>query len=283
MGSKGEILLLGGDGMLGRILRENWKGRSLAYTTRREKNDPLALYCDLENPKFESDLPKAGVFVLAAGITSFQGCEKAPDKAWIVNVEAVARIAKYCSRHGIRLIFLSSSSIFNGMSQDPEETAPPSPMTLYGKMKKEAENLVQTSKCNFQIVRLTKIMDSSSGFIRDCSQRLDHGEKIVASPQMPVAPLRGKWVQEAIQKCLNLREDNILHLSPTDETSYYKLAEEIVAKKNLPQCNLLVQSASELKKNCLWTPRQAKLGTQRSSRMLNLEMPSWIEVLKEVK
>ena len=126
-------------------------------------------------------------------------------------------------------------------------------------------------------------MDSSSGFIRDCSQRLDHGEKIVASPQMPVAPLRGKWVQEAIQKCLNVRENSILHLSPTDETSYYKLAGEIVAKKNLPQNNLLVQSESELKKNCLWRPRHAKLGTQRSSRMLNLEMPSWIEALKEVK
>lgn len=283
MVAKDGILLLGGDGMLGRILRENWKGRSLAYTTRREKNDPLALYCDLENSKFESDLPKAGVFILAAGITSFQGCEKTPDKAWIVNVEAVARIAKFCSRHGIRLIFLSSSSIFDGMGQDPEEAAPPSPMTLYGKMKKEAENLVQTSKCSFQIVRLTKIMDSSSGFIRDCSKRLDHGLKIVASPQMPVAPLRGKWVQEAIQKCLNVRENSILHLSPTDETSYYKLAGEIVVKKNLPQCNLLVQSESELKKNCLWRPRHAKLGTKRSSRMLNLEMPSWIEVLKEVK
>ena len=281
--TKDGILLLGGDGMLGKILRENWKGGSLAYTTRREKNDPLALYCDLENSKFESDLPKAGIFILAAGITSFQGCEKTPDKAWIVNVEAVARIAKFCSRHGIRLIFLSSSSIFDGMGQDPEEAAPPSPMTLYGKMKKEAENLVQTSKCSFQIVRLTKIMDSSSGFIRDCSKRLDHGLKIVASPQMPVAPLRGKWVQEAIQKCLNVRENSILHLSPTDETSYYKLAGEIVVKKNLPQCNLLVQSESELKKNCLWRPRHAKLGTKRSSRMLNLEMPSWIEVLKEVK
>ena len=283
MAAKDGILLLGGDGMLGRILRENWPQRSLLYTTRRRKNDPLALYCDLESAKFESDLPKAEIFILAAGITSFQGCEKTPDKAWMVNVEAVGKIAKYCSRHGIRLIFLSSSSIFDGMRQDPEETASPSPMTLYGKMKKEAENLVQTSKCNFQIVRLTKIMDSSSGFIRDCSQRLIHGEKIVASPQMPVAPLRGKWAQEAIQKCIKVSEDTILHLSPTDETSYYKLAEEIVAKKELAQDNLMVQSASELKKNCVWKPRHAKLGTQRSSRMLNLEMPSWIEVLKEVK
>ena len=283
MGSKGEILLLGGDGMLGRILRENWAQGSLLYTTRRRTKDPLALHCDFESLKGNLDLPRGGTFVLAAGITTFQGCEKDPKRAWIVNVEAVGKIARHCSRHGIRLLFLSSSSIFDGMSPDPKETDAPSPMTLYGKMKKEAENLVQGSKCCFQIVRLTKIMESSSGFIPDCSQRLDHGEKIVASPQMPVAPLRGKWVQEAIQKCLNLREDNILHLSPTDETSYYKLAEEIVAKKNLPQCNLLVQSASELKKNCLWIPRHAKLGAQRSSQMLNLEMPSWIEVLKEVK
>ena len=234
MVDKDGILLLGGDGMLGRTLRKNWPGRSLVYTTRRKKTDPLALYCDFENLKFENDLPHAGVFILAAGITTFQGCERAPDKAWVVNVEAVAKIAKYCSRHGIRLIFLSSSSIFDGMSQDPEETAPASPMTLYGKMKKEAENLVQASKCSFQIVRLTKIMDSSSGFIRECSECLDHGKKIVASPQMPVAPLRGKWVQVAIQKCLNITEDSILHLSPRDETNYYKLAEEIFAKKKPP-------------------------------------------------
>jgi dTDP-4-dehydrorhamnose reductase len=283
MVDKDGILLLGGDGMLGRTLRKNWPGRSLVYTTRRQKTDSLALYCDFESSNFENDLPHAGVFILAAGITTFQGCERAPEKAWVVNVEAVAKIAKYCSRHGIRLIFLSSSSIFNGMSQNPEETAPPNPTTLYGKMKKEAENLVQGSRCCFQIVRLTKIMDSSSGFIRECSERLDHGEKIVASPQMPVAPLRGKWVQVAIQKCLNIKEDCILHLSPRDETNYYKLAEKIVAEKNLPLSSLLVQSESELKKNSLWTPRHAKLSTERSSRILNLEMPSWTEVLKEVK
>lgn len=281
--AKDGILLLGGDGMLGRTLRKNWPSGSLLYTTRRGKIDPLALYCDLEKPKFENELPRTGVFILAAGITTFQGCEQDPDKAWVVNVEAAGKIAKHCSRHGVRLIFLSSSSVFDGMSRDPKEADPPNPKTLYGKMKKEAEDLVKSSGCAFQILRLTKIMDSSSGFIRDCSQRLDHGEKIVASPQMPVAPLRGKWVQEAIQKCLNVREDSILHLSPTDETSYYKLAGEIVAKKNLPMNNLLVQSESELKENCLWRPRHAKLGTQRSSLMLNLEMPSWIEVLKEVK
>lgn len=282
MVAKDEILLLGGDGMLGRILRENWPQRSLLYTTRRRKNDPLALYCDLESTRFEDDLPQAEVCILAAGITTFRGCEKAPERAWVVNVEAVGKIAKYCSRHGMRLIFLSSSSIFDGMTQDPEENTNPSPMTLYGKMKKEAEDLVKSSGCLFQIVRLTKIMDSTSGFIRECSQRLDHGEKIVASQQMPVAPLRGKWVQKGLQKCINMKEEMILHFSPIDETSYHNLALEIVAKKCAKE-NVLTQSEKDLRKKSLWIPRHAKLGTQKSSIMLNLEMPKWIDVLQEIK
>jgi len=283
MVAKDGILLLGGDGMLGRILRENWSGRRLAYTTRREKSDPLALYCDLERSKFENNLPRTGIFIMAAGITTFQGCEQTPDKAWLVNVEAVGKIAKYCSRHGIRLIFLSSSSIFDGIKPDQMETDLPNPMTLYGKMKKEAEDLVKSSGCLFKIVRLTKIMDSATGFMQDCCSRMESGKSINASPLLPVAPLRGKWVQEGIQKCVNIKEEMILHFSPIDETSYHNLALELVAKKKRGKENVLSQSEEDLRKKCSWIPSHAKLGTQKSSIMLNLEMPKWIDVLKEIK
>lgn len=283
MVDKDRILLLGGDGMLGRTLRENWPNRSLVYTTRRQKNDPLALYCDLESSKFENDLPHAGVFILAAGITTFQGCEQAPDKAWVVNVEAVGKIAKYCSRHGIRLLFLSSSSIFDGMNPDPKETDPPSPMTLYGKMKKEAENLVQTSKGCFQIVRLTKIMDPSSGFMQECSSRLEGGKIVKASPDLPVAPLSGKWVQTALLKCLKNKNEGIFHLSPKDETSYYTLVKEIGARKGKPSTKIQKQSRRSLLKKILWLPRYAKLSAKESSEKLGLNMPRWLDTLKGVE
>lgn len=242
MVSKNGILLLGGDGMLGRTLRKNWPSGSLVYTTRREKIDPLALYCDLEKPKFEIELPRSGIFILAAGITTFQGCEKDPKRAWIVNVEAVGKIARHCSRHGIRLLFLSSSSIFDGMSEEPKEADAPCPVTLYGKMKKEAENLVQASRCSFQIVRLTKIMDPSTGFMQECCSRLKGGKSVKASPELPVAPLSSKWVGTALLQCLKSKNEGIFHLSPIDETSYYTLAIEIGARKGEPPEKIQKQS-----------------------------------------
>lgn len=283
MGSKGEILLLGGDGMLGRILRENWTQGSLLYTTRRRTQDPLALHCDFESLKRNLDLPRSGTFVLAAGITTFQGCEKDPKRAWIVNVEAVGKIARHCSRHGIRLLFLSSSSIFDGMSPDPKESDAPCPMTLYGKMKKEAEILVQASHCCFQIVRLTKIMGSSSGFMQDCGSRLESGKSVKASPELPVAPLPGKWVGAALLQCLKNKNEGIFHLSPIDETSYYEFAKEIGARKGQPPKKIQKQSRRSLLKNCLWLPRYAKLSTKISSERLGLEMPKWIDVLEREK
>ena len=94
--------------------------------------------------------------------------------------------------------------------------------------------------------------------------------------------MRGKWVQEGIQKCVNVIEEMILHFSPIDETSYYNLALEIVAKKRANE-NVLTQSEKDLRKKCLWIPRHAKLGTQKSSRMLNLKMPKWLDILQEIK
>ena len=283
MGSNGEILLLGGDGMLGRILRESWAQGSLLYTTRRRTKDPLALHCDFESLKGTLDLPRGGTFVLAAGITTFQGCEKDPERAWIVNVEAVGKIARHCSRHGIRLLFLSSSSIFDGMSPDPKETDAPSPMTLYGKMKKEAENLVQASRCSFQIVRLTKIMDPSTGFMQECYSRLKDGKSVKASPELPVAPLSSKWVGTALLQCLKNENEGIFHLSPIDETSYYTLAKEIGARKGEPPEKIQKQSKKSLLKNCLWLPRYAKLSAKKSSESLGLKMPKWMDALKGVK
>jgi dTDP-4-dehydrorhamnose reductase len=277
------ILLLGGDGMLGRTLRKNWPSGSLVYTTRRGKIDPLALYCDLEKPKFENELPRTGVFILAAGITTFQGCEQDPDKAWAVNVEAVGKVAKHCSRHGVRLIFLSSSSVFDGMSRGPKEADTPNPKTLYGKMKKEAEDLVKSSGCAFQILRLTKILDLSSGFIHDCCNRIKSGESIIASPVLPVAPLSGKWVRSALLKCVKNNNEGIFHLSPTNETSYYTLALKIGAKKENTSCNIQKQPDSSLRKNCSWLPRYAKLGTLESSVKLDLVMPNWQDVLDNIK
>lgn len=283
MVSKNGILLLGGDGMLGRTLRKNWPSGSLVYTTRREKIDPLALYCDLEKPKFEIELPRRGIFILAAGITTFQGCEKDPRRAWIVNVEAVGKIARHCSRHGVRLIFVSSSSIFDGMSPDPKETDAPCPVTLYGKMKKEAENLVQASRCRFQIARLTKIMDSSSGFMQECSIRLESGKSVRASPELPVAPLSSKWVGTALLQCLKNKNEGIFHLSPINETSYYELAKEIGIRKEQPQEKVRKQSRRSLLKNCLWLPRYAKLSAIESSLNLGLNMPKWTDAVEEIR
>jgi dTDP-4-dehydrorhamnose reductase len=156
-------------------------------------------------------------------------------------------------------------------------------MTLYGKMKKEAENLVQASRCPFQIVRLTKIMDPSTGFMQECCSRLKGGKSVKASAELPVAPLSSKWVGTALLQCLKSKNEGIFHLSPIDETSYYTLAKEIGARKGEPPEKIQKQSKKSLLKNCLWLPRYAKLSAKKSSESLGLKMPKWMDALKGVK
>ena len=92
-------------------------------------------------------------FLLHLGATSsIPFCSDNPALAYQVNVEATAVLARLCSKHGVRMLFTSTDMVYDGKCGNYSENDLPSPLSVYGKTKMEAEE--QVLEKNFPVFRL---------------------------------------------------------------------------------------------------------------------------------
>ncbi|NBP01874.1 MAG: hypothetical protein EBU90_17395, partial [Proteobacteria bacterium] len=101
-----QILLVGGDGLIGKALQRRWGAEKLRTTSRKLQTQSTGtLMWDLVQPMPDFSLQAGDVVLMAAALTSLEGCEKNRQLAHRVNVEAPAEVAGLCARKGARLIF----------------------------------------------------------------------------------------------------------------------------------------------------------------------------------
>lgn len=277
-----QILLVGGDGLIGKALQRRWGAEKLLCTSRKLKTQSAGtLMWDLVQPMPNFSLQAGDVVVMAAALTSLEACEKNPQLARRVNVEAPAEVANLCARRGARLIFLSSSAVFDGEKSFPKETDTPCPVTEYGRNKAEAERLIQASGAKYLILRLTKVLSLSDGYLAGLMRALAQGQRVEASPDLPVAPLSLHWTVEAITRCLNFEEGGIFHLSPKDDTNYYEMVRKAAEMYGYPVSLIVKQKLADLQKLLPQIPRNAALLPKKAASQLGLAVPMWSAALEK--
>jgi dTDP-4-dehydrorhamnose reductase len=141
----GRILITGGAGFLGAAVRrrapsEHQPAPCVTYhRTRPPAGDDECLPLDIRDAEatarlFESIQP-AVVIHTAASMT--------PSDFQSVIVGGSRTVARAAARVGAELLHLSSDMVFDGDNAPYAESAPPSPITAYGRAKAEAETIVR--------------------------------------------------------------------------------------------------------------------------------------------
>jgi len=72
-------------------------------------------------------------------MTDVEECERDPEKAERVNADAVAKIVEQCAECRARLVHLSTDYVFDGTGTPYEEDAATSPLSHYGRSKRDGE------------------------------------------------------------------------------------------------------------------------------------------------
>lgn len=134
------VLILGGDGMLGRQLRRVLAGRhEVQATVRRETREPgLVPGLDLRDFARVSDLVAAlrpEAVVNAVGIVKQRS--EATDAELSIEVNALLphRLARLCASVETRLVHFSTDCVFSGRAGRYRESDLPDPADLYGRSK----------------------------------------------------------------------------------------------------------------------------------------------------
>ncbi len=98
-----------------------------------------------------------------AGLTKIDECERNPRKASRLNKWLPGRLAEITAQQGIRLLHISTATVFDGKCGNYTEEDRPNPLSVYAKSKLEGERSVSSRNPDALITRISIFGWSPSG------------------------------------------------------------------------------------------------------------------------
>jgi len=262
----GRVLIVGGDGLIGRALAGDLAARGwrVRATTRRAGPGPAL---DLATP-FDAAAVTEGVdaLVLSAAVTGRAACERDPAGAHRVNVEAPVALARPVLARGGQVVFLSTHIVLGGDRPFLPPDAPHAPVDVYSRQKAEAEAWLAElpgAAEGLSIVRLTKVLDWSSGVLAGWRATLAAGQTIEAYTDLVLAPVTAGHVVAALARLLQDRVCGVVHLSGAEEISFADLAFALAGPLGWPHGSIRPMAGRPVNPLAAASPRHASLAAER--------------------
>jgi dTDP-4-dehydrorhamnose reductase len=139
---KHKIVITGGNGRFGRILKKIFKSKKLLYPDKSDLNilSTKSIYKYLKKTK-----PK--ILIHLAGLSRpMKIHDKEIIKSIDLNIIGTANIVKICSKFKVKLIYFSTSYVYEGKKGNYKETDPVLPFNNYAWSKMGGECSVQMYK-----------------------------------------------------------------------------------------------------------------------------------------
>ena len=176
-----KILVLGADGQLGKALRSAYADTSnVEFATRADFDLCAESSYTGRNWKNYSTIINAAAYT---GVDTAQTPE-GRQRAWAINVTAVANLAKVATSHGITLVHVSSDYVFDGTSEVHAEDEALTPLGVYGQSKAAGDAIVSTTPRHY-IVRTSWVIGEGTNFVRTMASLAARGiEPAVVNDQV---------------------------------------------------------------------------------------------------
>lgn len=199
---------------------------------------------------------KPDIVINTSGINNVDYCEKHPDEALKINVQAVKEICQITKEFEIKFVQLSSDSVFDGTKQSSyEETDSPNPINYYGKTKLESENIVLENPNNVVIrasvlygylpQNLAKIESSSKksiNFGQWLINKLIANEKVRIITDEYSSPIIVDDFAQSIIHIIKHKGNGVYHSAPKLKITRYDFSVEIA--KSLDLSSELIEPVS---------------------------------------
>ena len=253
-----KILITGANGLLGHKVIEELEERKIEYiaTARGEARIPSQFqknYKSLDVANKEEvinffNANKIDTVIHCAAKTNVDACETEPEDTWNLNVVAVGNLVEACIKHHVHLVHLSTDFIFDGTKGMLTEDEKPNPLSIYGKSKLAAEELIRTSRVSFSILRTILVFGMAEGLQRSnivlwAKESLSNNKQInVVTDQFRTPTFAEDLANACIEAALR-KAQGIYNISGPDYFSIYELVEQIAESFQLDM-NLVMKSKS---------------------------------------
>ncbi|MGV8944469.1 dTDP-4-dehydrorhamnose reductase [Thermomonas sp.] len=286
-----KILLLGGNGQVGRELRRSLLALGDVIVATRDGEGGNAI-ADFDQPQSLAALIETiapDVVVNAAAYTAVDKAETDGVAAFRINAEAPAAIAQACARGDALLVHYSTDYVFDGRSTRPYlEDDTTAPLGVYGASKLAGEQAIRNSGARHAILRTAWVYAAHGKNFLLTMLRLagDRDELRVVADQFG-APTPAAWIADATSALLRhgVAESGTWNLTTQGQTSWHGFASSIMDDAHalglLPHKPVVLPITTADYPTPAQRPAYSVLDTTRLQRDFGFVPPDWRDGLKQ--
>ena len=277
------VLVTGAEGQVGRHLvrAAQASGDRVVGLGRRE--------LDLTDPGgVESAISRyrPDVVVNAAAYTAVDRAEGEPERAYAVNRDGAAALARACDANGCALVHLSTDYVFDGTKGAPyTERDPVAPLGVYGASKTAGEAAIREALERHAILRTAWVFSAHPpNFVQTILRLASERDTLDVVDDQWGHPT---WAGDVAAASLTLarqlvagRVPGTVHYGSRPLTTWYGLASAVVEAADLPTRVRPVSTAAFPRPAP--RPPRVELDLSRASEVLGLPIPNWRDRVREV-
>ena len=256
------LLITGSNGLLGQKIVRICQKRgadflATSFGKNRNQDCPDGNYVELDITNQTNTEEVFGAYqpthiIHTAALTNVDYCEQHPEECKEVNVNATQKLWEAAQKINAHFQLLSTDFVFDGLTGNYKETDAPSPVSIYGQSKVDAEMvLLQSKNTNWSIARTIIVYGTANNLSRtnivlwsiDALTKGDPMKIINDQFRMPT------WADDLAWGCLeicNRNKQGIFHLCGPELMAVNEIVFRIATYLGVSTTNVEIISSSTL-------------------------------------
>jgi len=184
------------------------------------------------------------VIIHCGALTHVDYCEQHEAESYEKTVHSTKNMIALANELNAKFVFVSTDYIFNGINGPYEETAAPNAISIYGKHKLEAEQLVTAANPENIIIRITNVYgdeERGKNFVSRIIEQVFAQQKLTL--KLPIdqyaTPINAYDIARCLYLLLRDKKRGIYNISGTDYMNRVQLALTIL--KYFPEADYDLQ------------------------------------------
>lgn len=266
-----KVLITGSNGLLGQKLtnllvkRDACQVVAVSKGANRNPEHQRCEYHQLDITDFDALKEfiyrhKPAAIINTAAMTNVDACEQDPQASYQINVQAVRSLCGLSLETGAKLLHLSTDFIFDGKAGPYKEEDAPNPLSVYGRHKLEAEQMIRDSGAPGAIIRTVLLYGVApqmprSNIVLWVRDSLMEGKPIRIVNDQYRTPTLAEDLADGVASILFRDKEGVFHISGAEVLSILEIAHRTAEYWKLDKSLISPISSSELNQAAPRPPR----------------------------
>jgi dTDP-4-dehydrorhamnose reductase len=171
--------------------------------------------------------------VHCAAMANVDACEKQPDQAMRINAEVPGELAAICREKNIKLVYISTDAVFDGLRGDYSEEDAANPLSVYASSKLAGEKNVLRNYPQALIARVNFYgfsLRGSRSLAEFFLERLSTGQPVNGFVDVMFCPLYVVALIEILMQMVSKDLSGLYHVVSPESLSKYSFGVSIARK-----------------------------------------------------